>query len=261
MLAVEDEPDIAGLLGAFFRASGLGLEHVDPSGTAAVLEAIGEYAPRCVLLDLNLAGFSGLEVLEAIRAHPLHRNLPVLVVTADNRPVTRQRAEQLGATGFVAKPFSVSELFDQVMALAEATPAPAPAPRPRERAEVASSGDIQAELATVLGRAKRAGTPASFVLVRVGASEAAVLETLRDRLPDAVIGRSGPDEIAVILTGMNAGAAAAALARHLPECGDDVRAGVADAPTHATTPDQLYMAADAALAEAIERAAPVVAAR
>jgi PleD family two-component response regulator len=40
-----------------------------------------------------------------------------------------------------------------------------------------------------------------------------------------------------------------------------VRAGVAEAPTHASTADELYMAADAALADAVDRGEPVVAAR
>lgn len=126
VLSVEDEPDIAGLLAAFFKASGQGLVHVDPRSVDDVLTALETHTPTCVLLDLNLAGLSGLDVLEAIRADARYRDLPVVVVTADSRPVTRTRADQLGATAFVPKPFNVVELFDQVAALSGSAPAPAP---------------------------------------------------------------------------------------------------------------------------------------
>jgi CheY-like chemotaxis protein len=261
VLAVEDEPDIAELLGAFFRASGLGLVHVNPRGVDAVMDAIVEHQPKCVLLDLNLAGFSGLDVLEAIRHNPVHADLPVLVVTADSRPSTLQRTMQLGATAFVAKPFSVSELFAQVLALADADAPPTASDAPASPPARDDEDDVHERLTAVLGRAKRSGAPVSFALVRAAGTEAAVVQAVRDFLPDAVVGRGEPDEIAVIVTGLDAEAATATLARHLPGCGPDVRAGVAAAPTHAATADQLYMAADAALAEAIERAQAVVAAR
>jgi CheY-like chemotaxis protein len=120
VLVVEDEADIAALLGAFFRASGVGLAHVNPSVVEDVLDAIGEHDPSCVLLDINLAGFSGLDALVAIRRNPVRRDLSVVVVTADMRPETRRRAEELGVSAFVQKPFSVSALFDQVVALVTA---------------------------------------------------------------------------------------------------------------------------------------------
>jgi CheY-like chemotaxis protein len=251
VLVVEDEPDIAALLGAFFRASGLGLVHINPGTSDEVLDAIVEHQPSCVLLDVMLGGISGLDVLAAIREHPRSRTLPVLVVSADARPGTRKEAESLGITDFVAKPFSVSALYDQVAAIAEAAiPAAASAPDATER------------LGDHVARATQTGVPVCFALVRAGASKAAVVDALRRSLPaGTVVGRSEGGEIPVIVPGADAAAATAALEDCLPACGSDVRAGVAEAPTHATTADELYMAADTALAEAVEHGQPVVAAR
>ena len=252
MLVVEDEPDIAALLGAFFRASGMGLVHINPNAVDEVLDAIAEHRPGCVLLDVMLGGLSGLDVLAAIREGT--RTLPVLIVSADARPGTRREAESLGVTDFVGKPFSVSALFDQVAELAKEAGA----------AAVADPGpaDPSARLAEHLARAVQAESVLSFALVQAGPREGAVVEALRRCLPgDAVLGHSEDGEIPVIVPGVGAAATAATLAACLPECGPDVRAGVAEAPASASTADELYMAADAALAEAVEHGHPVVGAR
>ena len=256
VLVVEDEPDIAALLGAFFRASGLGLIHINPRTAEEVLEAIEEHQPSCVLLDVMLGGLSGLDVLAAIRQAPRSRTLPVLVVSADARPGTRQEAEALGITDFVAKPFSVSALFDQVAALAKESGAV-------EAAEVvADAPDPTVGLAEHLARAQQSDTPLSFVLVRAGANEVVVIDELRRALPaGSVVGRSEEGEIPVIVPGVDAGAMASVLESCLPDCGPDVRAGVAAAPAHASTADELYMAAGAALVDAVEHGQPVVTAR
>src|SRR3546814_17434254 len=59
VLVVEDEHDIADFLRAYFRASGYDLVHIDPDTPLQVLDALDEHKPDCVLLDLNLRGFSG----------------------------------------------------------------------------------------------------------------------------------------------------------------------------------------------------------
>ena len=249
VLVVEDEPDIAALLGAFFRASGLGLIHINPRSVDEVMAAIDEHQPACVLLDVMLGGLSGLDVLAAIREDPQRRDLAVLVVSADARPGTRKEAEALGVTDFVAKPFSVSALFDQVSALAQSEAAPA---------EVPERGD---RLASYVDGASRE-SPVSFALVRAGANEPALVSRLRTCLPEgSVVGESRDGEIPVTVPGTDAATIAGVLQTCVAAGGSGAAAGVAEAPLHASTADELYMAADAALAEAVERGLPVVAAR
>ena len=115
VLVIEDEPDIAAFLGAFFRASGLDLVHVNPHTTGEVMAAMREHQPSCVLLDLGLAGMSGLEVLDELA--PAEGGPPVFVVTGDVRETTRLAVQARGAIRFVAKPYSVRELFGDVDAV------------------------------------------------------------------------------------------------------------------------------------------------
>src|SRR5437762_8737000 len=84
VLVVEDEHDIATFLRAYFRASGTDVVHVDPTTAAEVADAVATHKPTCVLLDLNLRGFNGLEAYRQIRERGTPT--PVIIVTADPNP-------------------------------------------------------------------------------------------------------------------------------------------------------------------------------
>ena len=56
------------------------------------------------LVDLDMPGISGFEMLEHIRANPRLRDLPVVIVTSNEDMASIDRAYALGATSFVTKP-------------------------------------------------------------------------------------------------------------------------------------------------------------
>jgi two-component system, OmpR family, response regulator len=117
VLVVEDEHDIATFLRAYFRASGTDVVHVDPNTAAEVADAVTTHSPTCVLLDLNLRGFNGLEAFREIRATDTFT--PVIVVTADPNPATHRTALHEGVAAIVHKPFSAKELYALVVAQTE----------------------------------------------------------------------------------------------------------------------------------------------
>jgi DNA-binding response OmpR family regulator len=112
IIVVEDERDIATFLRAFFRASGREVVHLDPASAAEVAEAVAEAEPVCVLLDLNLRGFNGLDAYRLLREQG--STMPVIVVTADPNPRTKKAALSEGVTAFVQKPFGMKELYNLV---------------------------------------------------------------------------------------------------------------------------------------------------
>ena len=60
--------------------------------------------PALVMLDLNMPGMTGLEILQTVRADPHFQQLPVFcVLTSSTDPRDRQRAERLGVSGFFTK--------------------------------------------------------------------------------------------------------------------------------------------------------------
>ena len=122
VLVVEDEPDIATFLGAFFRASGLDVVHIDPMTPGEVVVAVREHRPACLLLDLRLQGFTGMDVLVQLRAEPSMRLLPVVVFSGDARAERRAEADVFGVAAYVTKPFSVKELYALVSDLVAKSP-------------------------------------------------------------------------------------------------------------------------------------------
>jgi len=78
------------------------------------LEMVRRERPGLVLLDLNLPDMPGREVLQALRADPESRNVPVIIVSADATPEQIDRLMAEGATAYVTKPFSMKGLLRTV---------------------------------------------------------------------------------------------------------------------------------------------------
>ncbi|MBT8203089.1 MAG: response regulator [Acidimicrobiia bacterium] len=69
-----------------------------------------ELRPDVVLLDLALPVMTGWEVLEAMKDDPATADVPIVVVTAHGDSTAAARARDLGAAGFMPKPFRPTEL-------------------------------------------------------------------------------------------------------------------------------------------------------
>lgn len=67
-------------------------------------------APDAILLDLTMPGGSGMEVLKRLKHSDKTRNIPVVVVTGNQKPETQQEARKLGAVDFLVKPVDLEKL-------------------------------------------------------------------------------------------------------------------------------------------------------
>jgi CheY-like chemotaxis protein len=68
--------------------------------------------PDLVLLDLNLPPVGGERVLQRIRRSPRCNGIKVLIVSSSDAPSDRERAMNLGATGYFRKPSSLDEFME-----------------------------------------------------------------------------------------------------------------------------------------------------
>ena len=83
-----------------------------------------------VVLDLQLPGMDGFEVLQALRQHPATAALPVVALTALNMPGARARCLAAGARAHLEKPVRLPVLFDLLRAVPRAVAPPAGVPPP-----------------------------------------------------------------------------------------------------------------------------------
>jgi len=108
ILLVDDEPDIL----EFCRQA------LTPLGYQVTVESDPEAALRLLLAtplafdllitDLNMPQITGVQLAEGLR--PVHRHLPIVLITGSSRPIPPGRLETLGAVQLLLKPFSTSEL-------------------------------------------------------------------------------------------------------------------------------------------------------
>ena len=116
LLLIEDEPNIAEAISFILGRDGWQVTHL--SSGAEALAAARRLRPELVILDHMLPGLSGLDVLATLRADPQLRAVPVLMLTARGQPRDREAAEKAGATHFMTKPFSNTEIVELVRDLA-----------------------------------------------------------------------------------------------------------------------------------------------
>ena len=103
ILIVEDEPDLVALLERWLEKDGHRVEHV--ADGAAALEALKRTPlPQLVLLDVMLPKLDGFEVLRQLRAAPLTKALPVVMVSSFSRDRDAARGRELGANDYIVKP-------------------------------------------------------------------------------------------------------------------------------------------------------------
>ena len=76
----------------------------------AALAEIDDFEPDALLLDVQMPHVSGLEVLEALRAHAPNDCIPVIMLSANPSQTFRERALEGGATDFLPRPFDAGEL-------------------------------------------------------------------------------------------------------------------------------------------------------
>jgi EAL domain-containing protein (putative c-di-GMP-specific phosphodiesterase class I)/CheY-like chemotaxis protein len=111
VLVVDDSDDVRLLLRTALTASGFRV--YEASNGRQALELAASERPDCVLLDLEMPGMSGLEVVGRLRSGG-ESDLAILMLTASATPTARARAYALGADDFIVKPIGPRELVERV---------------------------------------------------------------------------------------------------------------------------------------------------
>jgi len=109
VMMVDDEELVIDLIQAYLDSAGY-KRFISTTDPRNALELMLRERPQVVLLDINMPGMSGLQIMQAMRANPSLHHIPVVVLTAVNDPETKLKALGLGASDFLGKPVDESEL-------------------------------------------------------------------------------------------------------------------------------------------------------
>ena len=112
IMIADDNPMIARLVAAKLKGQGYEVDVVT-DGTQAMEVALKSPPDLCIL-DVMMPGMDGFEVLHALREDPRFKSIPIILLTSLGEDSHSVRAFREGASDYVVKPFSPSELMARV---------------------------------------------------------------------------------------------------------------------------------------------------
>lgn len=107
---VDDNPGMLQGLSRLLSAHGFRVRTF--ASAEAFLEAYVECEVDCLLLDIHLGGMSGIDLQRQLIS--LGGEIPVIIMTALDSEVTRQRAFDAGCIAYLKKPFLSKQLIDAI---------------------------------------------------------------------------------------------------------------------------------------------------
>jgi two-component system chemotaxis response regulator CheY len=109
ILTVDDSPSMRMLLRSSLTDQGHRV-HEAEDGVAALEWLAANDQPDLMITDINMPRLDGFGLVEAVRADPQHRDMPILVLTTESSEQKKTRARDAGATGWIVKPFDPLKL-------------------------------------------------------------------------------------------------------------------------------------------------------
>ncbi len=122
LLVVDDSKLMRDMVAACLRPLGAVTFEFASTGLEAI-ERLSLAAFDIVVLDLNMPDVGGIEVIEFVRSQDRLRTLPILIVTTRGDDASRARVLEVGASSFLAKPFTPEQILSEVRRFLPSPPA------------------------------------------------------------------------------------------------------------------------------------------
>jgi len=118
VLVVDDSPAMRSLLKKILGQSGLPIETIlDAADGVEGLIRLRDNPVNLILSDINMPNMDGEEFVRQVKADKAYREIPVLMITTDNSTARVLRLRQIGAQGYICKPFTPEMVKEKVLAL------------------------------------------------------------------------------------------------------------------------------------------------
>jgi two-component system chemotaxis response regulator CheY len=115
-LVVEDSPMMRQLLVfALSRMKQLKVTEADDGVDGLRKLATGKF--DIILTDINMPIMDGLKLVKRVRTDPIHKDVPIVVITTESAEEDRQRALSLGANAYITKPIQAPQVIAKVKEL------------------------------------------------------------------------------------------------------------------------------------------------
>ncbi len=109
VLVVDDDPDILSIVEQILSFEGYNV--LTATNGLEALDLVEQVRPELILLDMRMPVMDGWQFVGRLRAYR-DSPVPLLVMTAATD--ARRRAREVGADGYIAKPFDIEDLLEKV---------------------------------------------------------------------------------------------------------------------------------------------------
>ena len=116
ILVVDDEEEILALIANALSPSYGVLTALDGNSCLQIARSV---LPDLIILDVRMPGPSGYEICWALKSQELTSNIKILIITGYGGEADSTLARELGADGYLKKPFSMSNLREEIARLLE----------------------------------------------------------------------------------------------------------------------------------------------
>ena len=114
VLVIDDERGFCDVVSVILESQGYEVQQAYEAKDAFGL--LTETVPDLILTDLMMPEVDGLSLIRRLRETPSWAQIPVVMISAHSEPEIQESAREAGASGFIAKPFSATELRATVRA-------------------------------------------------------------------------------------------------------------------------------------------------
>jgi DNA-binding response OmpR family regulator len=112
ILVVDDEVNITQILQ--FSIGAEGFEVLTAQNGEEAIEKARREQPDLIILDIMMPKIDGYEACRILKANPLTRHIPVVLLTAKGREIDKRLGYEVGATDYIVKPFSPNKLIERI---------------------------------------------------------------------------------------------------------------------------------------------------
>lgn len=109
ILTIDDSPTIRAMLDSTLTEAGFEVYQAENGRDG--LGMLGVIRPDLVITDINMSVMGGFALIREIRQEKRYAGLPVLVMTTEGSDEFKRRGRELGATGWITKPFDPEKLI------------------------------------------------------------------------------------------------------------------------------------------------------
>jgi len=117
-MIVDDSAAIRKILKRVLDQAGLALGVVIEAGDGIeALEKVKQQPIHLILSDINMPNMDGIQLLTELKSKPESRHIPVIMITTEGGEAKVMEAVQLGAAGYVRKPFTSQQIKEKLIGL------------------------------------------------------------------------------------------------------------------------------------------------